>query len=144
MSKDSKFTGHKSMVTQNRKALAVYIIKQNRAQDVPDIMAQLTDLDKIAGDRVPLSLVTDDINWAAALVQDEYLGLKIINILDLPMLPLYRGLSQCLDYFIREKINAPIDILLRVIVRFFKISTEVVQVNLEYSKQRVCIVLVPS
>ena len=102
MSKESKFTVHKSMVTQNRKALAVYIIKQNRAHDVPDIMAQLTDLDKIAGDRVPLSLVTDDINWAAALVQDEYLGLKIINILDLPMLPLYRGLSQCLDYFIQH------------------------------------------
>jgi len=36
---DKKFSVHKSMVLSNRKALALYLFKINRADDIPKIMA---------------------------------------------------------------------------------------------------------
>jgi len=145
----NQFSVHKSTVISNRKALALYLIKQNRAADVPIIMSQLIDLDAMAlergwGDRVPLDIVTKDIDLAAQLLQDDYLGLRIIELIDLPYLPLYRGIKQCLDPFLRENSKIPFDVLLRLVVRYFKVITEVVQVRLEPSKESTRIVFEPS
>jgi len=133
---NSSFSVHKSTVVSNRKALALYLIKQNRAAEVPVIMSQLIDLDTLAlergwGDRVPLDIVTKDIDLAAQLLKDDYLGLKIIELVDLPYLPLYRGINQCLVPFLRDNTQIPFAVLLRILVRYFKVITEVVQVRIE-------------
>ncbi|MEH6450596.1 MAG: helix-turn-helix transcriptional regulator [Oleispira sp.] len=133
------FSVHKSTIISNRKALALYLINQNRGAEVPAIMSQLIDLDAASlagnwGDRVPLSVVTDDINLAAEILQDDFLGLKIIELIDLPYLPLYRGIKQCLDPFIRNNTVIPIEVISRLIVRYFKVATEAVQVRIEPSK----------
>jgi len=146
---DNQFSVHKSTVISNRKALALYLIKQNRAADVPIIMSQLIDLDAMGqekdwGDRVPLDIVTKDIDLAAQLLKDDYLGLKIIELIDLPYLPLYRGITQCLDPFLRANSSIPFNVLLRIVVRYFKVVTEVVQVRLEPSTESTRIVFEPS
>jgi hypothetical protein len=69
--KNNQFSVHKSVVVSKRKALALYLFKQNRAHDVPSIMSQLFDLNSIEGDRIPLNIVTDDINLAASILQDR-------------------------------------------------------------------------
>jgi AraC-like DNA-binding protein len=146
---NKQFSVHKSTIISNRKALALYLIKQNRAGEVPVIMSRLIDLDAASleggwGDRVPLDVVTKDINLAAEILQDDFLGLKIIDLVDLPYLPLYRGIKQCLTPFIGENSQIPIDVLLRLVVRYFKVITEAVQVRLEQSKERVRIIFEPS
>lgn len=142
---ENQFSVHKSTVVSNRKALALYLIKQNRAAEVPGIMSRLIDLDEAVlrsglGDRLPLDIVTKDINLAAEILQDDFLGLKIIELVDLPYLPLYRGIQQCLSAFVYEKAHIPIEVLLRIVVRYFKVITEVVQVRLELSKNTMRIV----
>lgn len=142
---NNQFSVHKSTIISNRKALALYLIKQHRGGEVPRIMSQLIDLDSAVlggelGERVPLEIVTEDINLAADILQDDFLGLKIIELIDLSYLPLYRGIKQCLEPFIRNEIPIPIDVLLRLAVRYFKVATEAVQVRLEPSKGRVKIV----
>jgi len=139
---NNQFSVHKSTIISNRKALALYLINQNRGSDVPTIMSQLIDLDAISlegGDRVPLDVVTRDINLAAKLLQDDFLGLKIIELIDLPYLPLYRGIKQCVDPFVRNNV-VPIDVLLRLVVRYFKVATEAVQVRLEPTKDSVRVI----
>ncbi len=133
---DNPFSVHKSTIISNRKALALYLIKQNRTAEVPVIMSQLIDLDAASleggwGDRVPLDLVTEDINLAAEILQDDFLGLKIIELIDLHYLPLFRGIKQCLDPLVRSDSTIPFDVLLRLVVRYFKVATEAVQVRLE-------------
>lgn len=142
---DNRFSVHKSTIISNRKALALYLIKQNRTAEVPGIMSQLIDLDTAAlmggwEDRVPLDVVTKDINLAAEILQDDFLGLKIIELIELHYLPLSRGITQCLDPLIRSDSSIPFDVLLRLVVRYFKVATEAVQVCLEPSKDSIKII----
>ncbi|MBP6496492.1 MAG: hypothetical protein KA291_08410 [Psychrobacter sp.] len=66
--KDNQFSVHKSMVLSNRKALALYLFKINRFHDIPEIMLQALDLDKFDGDRVPLEVVTKEINLVWVII----------------------------------------------------------------------------
>lgn len=146
---DNLFSVHKSTIISNRKALALYLIKQNRTAEVPGIMSQLIDLDAAAlmggwEDRVPLDIVTKDINLAAEILQDDFLGLKIIELIELHYLPLSRGIKQCLDPLIRDNNSIPFEILLRLVVRYFKVATEAVQVRLEPSKNSIKVIFEPS
>lgn len=126
---EKKFSVHKSVVLSNRKALALYLFHQNRAHDVPSIMSQLVDLDGFDGDRIPLEVVTDDINLAATILQEEFLGLKIINLIGVELLPLYKGIKQCVEVFINSKTQIPNVVLFRLVARYFKVVTESVQVR---------------
>jgi len=126
---EKKFSVHKSVVLSNRKALALYLFNQGRAQDVPSIMSQLVDLDGFDGDRIPLEVVTDDINLAAAILQEEFLGLNIINLIDIELLPLYKGIKQCIEAFLNSESKIPNIVLFRLVARYFKVITESVQVR---------------
>lgn len=126
---ENKFSVHKSVVLSNRKALALYLFNQGRAQDVPSIMSQLVDLEGFEGDRIPLEVVTDDINLAATILQEDFLGLKIINLIDVELLPLYKGMKQCIEVFINSKTKIPSIVLFRLLARYFKVITESVQVR---------------
>ena len=66
--KDNQFSVHKSMVLSIRKALALYLFKINRFHDIPEIMLQALDLDKFDGDRVPLEVVTKEINLVWVII----------------------------------------------------------------------------
>ena len=126
---EKRFSVHKSVVLSNRKALALYLFNQNRAHDVSNIMSQLVDLEGFDGDRIPLEIVTDDINLAATILQEEFLGLKIINLIDVEILPLYKGMKQCIEVFVNSGSKIPSVVLFRLIARYFKVITESVQVR---------------
>lgn len=128
--KNNQFSVHKSMVLSNRKALALYLIKLNHIRDVAEIMSQSIDLDGFDGDRVPLDVVTNEINLAAHLLQDEYLGLKVINLIDIEFLPLYQGIKLCITPLLNTDIKIPLIVLCRLITRYFKVITESIQVHL--------------
>lgn len=141
---EQNFSVHKSVVLSNRKALALYLSNQNRAQDVPGIMSQLVDLDGFDGDRIPLEVVTDDINLAAAILQEDFLGLKIINLIDVELLPLYKGMKQCIEIFVNSDAKIPNIVLFRLIARYFKVITESVQVRFVEENDSVRLEFTPS
>lgn len=132
--KDAKFSVHKSVVLSNRKGLALYLFKLNRAHDVPKIMSQLVDLDNFKGDRIPLDVVTRDINLSAEILQEDYLGLKIISLIDLELIPLYKGIKQCLEPLLKADVQIPFVVLCRLVSRYFKVITESIQVELVEEK----------
>lgn len=131
---DKKFTVHKSMVLSNRKALALYLFKINRAEDIPKIMALSVDLDTFRGDRVPLEIVTREIDLAVQLLQEDYIGLKIMELTDVKALPLYKGIKLCINPLLEAEIEIPFIVLCRLVSRYFKIITESIQVTLVIEK----------
>lgn len=128
--KDNQFSVHKSMVLSNRKALALYLFKINRSHDIPEIMLQALDLDKFDGDRVPLEVVTKEINLAAHTLQEDYLGLKVMDLVDIKSLPLYQGIKLCINPLLNTDIQIPFIVLCRLVARYFKVITESIQVCL--------------
>ena len=128
--KDNQFSVHKSMVLSNRKALALYLFKINRSHDIPEIMLQALDLDKFDGDRVPLEVVTKEINLAAHTLQEDYLGLKVMDLADIKFLPLYQGIKLCINPLLNTDIQIPFIVLCRLVARYFKVITESIQVCL--------------
>ncbi len=141
---DKQFSVHRSVALSNRKALALYLFHQNRASDVPAVMAQLADLDGYDGDRIPLDVITKDIDLAASILQEDYLGLRIINLIDVEQLPLYKGIKQCLDVFINAKVDIPLILVCRLISRYFQLATESVQVGLIENKKSLQLIFTPS
>ena len=127
---DYQFSVHKSMILSNRKALALYLFKINRANDIPKIMSQLINLEEFIGDRIPLEIVTRDIKLSAKLLQDDYLGLKIIDLIDVKSLPLHQGIKLCIDPLIKANVEIPFVVLCRLVARYFKVITESIQVTL--------------
>lgn len=142
--KEPQFSVHKSVVLSNRKALALYLFKIGRAHDVPDIMSQLVDLNKFKGDRIPLEIVTQDINLSAQILQEEYLGLKIIDLIDIELLPLYKGITQCLSSLLEAETKIPFIVLCRLVARYFKVITESIQVQLVEEKNLIRLDFKPS
>lgn len=132
--KEPQFSVHKSVVLSNRKALALYLFQIGRSHDVPGIMSQLSDLHDYKGDRVPLEVVTQDIKLSAQILQEEYLGLKIIDLIDIELLPLYKGITQCLSSLLKADAKIPFIVLCRLVSRYFKVITESVQVSLVEEK----------
>ena len=127
---DKKFSVHKSMVLSNRKALALYLFKINRTDDIPKIMALSVDLDTFIDDRVPLEIVTREIDLAVQLLQEEYIGLKIMELTDVKALPLYKGIKLCITPLLKAEIEIPFIVLCRLVSRYFKVITESIQVTL--------------
>lgn len=142
--KESQFTVHKSMALSNRKALALYLFKQNRAHDIPEIMSQLIDLDGFESERIPLEVITKDIVLAAYFLQDDYLGLKIIDLIDISFLPLYQGMKLCLDPLLKADVEIPFIVLCRLVTLYFKVITESVQVRLIEEKKLLRLDFFPS
>ena len=131
---DYQFSVHKSMVLSNRKALVLYLFKINRSHDVSSIMEQVIDLNEITGSRVPLKMVTDEINLLSHLLQEDYLGLKVIDLIDVKFLPLYKGIGLCIDPLLKSEIEIPFVLLCRLVAGYFKVITESIQVDLVEEK----------
>lgn len=127
---DNQFSVHKSVVLCYRNALALHLFQLNRAHDIPKIMAQLLDLNEFEGTRIPTKAVADEINLIVSLLQDDYLGLKVINLVDIEILPLYKGIKLCTDHLLKSDIEIPFIVLCRLIARYFTLITGSLHVSL--------------
>lgn len=141
---DPIFSVHKSMVLSNRKALALYLFKMNRSHDIPEIMIQAVDLDQFDGDRAPLEIVTKEIQLAVHTLQDDYLGLRVMDLVDIKSLPLFNGLQLCITPLLNAGIEIPFIVLCRLIARYFKVMTESIQVHLIEEKNALRLDFLPS
>ena len=140
----NEYTVHKMTALCYRKAVATYLIQINRSSDIPKIMSQFSDLDDFEGDRMPLAVVTNEFNLASYFFQDDYLGLKVFNHIEIEYLPFYKGISQCISPLINANIDIPLIVLCRLISRYFKVMTESIEVHLFERKDLIRLEFSPS
>lgn len=140
----NEYTVHKMTALCYRKAVATYLIQINRSSDIPKIMSQFSDLDDFEGDRMPLAVVTNEFNLATYFFQDDYIGLKVFNYIEIESLPFYKGISQCISPLINANIDIPLIVLCRLISRYFKVMTESIEVHLFERKDLIRLEFNPS
>ncbi|GAF53190.1 hypothetical protein [Psychrobacter sp. JCM 18900] len=140
----NEYTVHKLTALCYRKAVATYLIQINRSSDIPKIMSQFSDLDDFEGDRMPLAVVTNEFNLATYFFQDDYIGLKVFNYIEIESLPFYKGISQCITPLINANIDIPLIVLCRLISRYFKVMTESIEVHLFERKDLIRLEFNPS
>lgn len=118
------YTVDKTTVESFRQALATYLLSINRRQDTYKIMSGFYDMDQYPGDRMPLDIVNREFDLAASFFQDEYIGLKVINHIDIKNLNLYKGLKLVLTPFFEKGMEVPLSVICHLICRYSRLLTD--------------------
>ena len=143
MTTNNNLTVHKQTVLASRLAFALWANKNNKQQVLRQLQQQEVNIDEIAGERVPLAIVTEEIQAAARLSQEPQLGLKILDLIDIRITSLYQAVQQALQGIGRQNIHLPAAMLLRLIVRYFHILSEVVELELQYQQDSLVVLFTP-
>ena len=127
---EKSYSVHKVTVQTFRQALVSYLFSINREQDIPKIMSEFYDMDEYPGDRMPLDIVNKEFDLAVSFFQDEYIGLKVINYVDIRPLNLYRGLELVIAPFFKRNVEVPFIIICHLICRYSRLMTESLVIEL--------------
>lgn len=74
---EAEYTAHRSMVLAVREAVALYLLDQNREEDFIKISACFASVDTYKGDRIPISVIVQEIDYLCNILQDNYLGINL-------------------------------------------------------------------
>ncbi|PNK61441.1 helix-turn-helix transcriptional regulator [Psychrobacter sp. FDAARGOS_221] len=131
---------HKETILVYRKALVDYLFSINRAQDIPEVIAGFVDLDQIPGNRVAVTVVIDNLHTIMTYFQDEFIGLKVVNFIDIKALRLYQGLSKCIAPLSQNVSQEVLFIVsCRLIIGYLTMLTDMVEINLMTDDNKVCL-----
>lgn len=117
------FTVHRETFRANQQGLVRYLLQQGKAHLAPDILAMATPLLARPGDRLPLDEASALYQQVAELLDERFLGIDVIRCLPLAEIPLVSTLQRALA---QSGIDRPSpDLLLTLLVRHFRVITEV-------------------
>ena len=141
---EAEYTAHRSMVLAVREAVALYLLDQNREEDIIKISACFAAVDAYEGDRVPISIIVQEIDYLCNVLQDNYLGLKINSLINIRALPFYKAINECIRPFSNINEELPFLLISRLVFRFFFLVTESIDLRLIPEKQLLRFELVPN
>ena len=85
--------------------------------------------------------VTKDIQTIAQVINDPHFGCKVINLIQLENIPLYKTLSHNKMILDQKGEGLPLNVLITLISRYFSVITEVVNLDIHYHEGSVEIIL---
>ena len=142
--KNSLFTVHKSTIESNFDSLFLLLESTNRLHLFDEIENKTHYFKADDNGRVPLNLVTEDIDTVAAITQESNLGLKVVNMTDLEKIPLYKTIQHAINIIFIDTKKIPLHILLKLLVRYFSVISEVVTLAVEEHQDKIIIKLIPN
>lgn len=141
---NKKYSIQASTIEANENGLLKLLQDTGKVHFLREIQDSIHVLEIDEQGRVPLELVTDNIQTISNIVDEANLGLKIVSIIDLKNLPLYATIKHSTDILFSERQSIPLPVLLNLVVRYFSVITEVVSVSIDQYEDRICINLSPS
>jgi AraC-like DNA-binding protein len=138
------FSVHKYVVSNNRKGFYLWAIKNDKKELFESISKDWVALETFSGDRVPLEIISQEIRNMATLANEPNLGLKVIDSGDIKLSPFYKIISLSLGPALTKKIDLPFIFIVRLIVHYFSILTEVVSIDLQESGNSINIKFKPN
>jgi len=119
------------------------LLQKNNSQHLlAEIQKKINGAKVDENDRVPLQLVTEDVNITAAITREPNLGLKIVSLIDLETIPLYKTVKHSTNIILSYSEKIPLHIFLKLLVRYFKVITEVVTIDVEEYPNKIIIKLI--
>jgi AraC-like DNA-binding protein len=137
--KTSPYTIQYSTVESNLEGLLKLLQKDNKQYLVAEILDNLIEYHPDEQDRVPLCDVTQNIHTIAKITNDPCLGAKIIDLVNLDNIPLYKTLKHCTQILNQSGNSLPVNVLVTLIARYFSVISEVVTVDIQYHKHLISI-----
>jgi len=141
--KANPYSVHKQAVMANRLAFRIWANHNHKQGVLTDLLKVEVDLDTIAGERVPLDVVTEEVKRAAEISQEPQLGMKILDLVDIRMTSLYRAIVQALRGVFQEQVKPPQVMLFRLISRYFHILSEVVELEIVAQQGQLIVIFQP-
>lgn len=138
------FSVHKYVVSNNRKGFYLWTIKSGKHELFESISKEWASLDSFPGDRIPLEIVSNEINKMATLANEPNLGLEVIASGDVTQSPLYNVMSISLGPILNRNISLPFIFIVRLVVHYFKILTEVVSIELQENQDKISLIFKPN
>jgi len=141
---NNNYTIHASTVEANLSGLLTLLVNTDKVQLLDSIQQNIHILEPDEQGRLPLNLVTENINTISKIVDEKNLGLKIIDLIDLNKIHLYSTIKYATGNIYKEGKVVPLPILLTLITRYFSVITEVVTVTIDEHNNHVRINLKPN
>ncbi len=138
------FSIHKSTIEANENGLLRLLQESNKLYLLEKIQNNIHLLEPDEQDRVPLKLVTENIEMISEIVEEGSLGLKIIALIDLNLIPFYNTIKQSLRIVFEDDHHVPVHILLNLVSRYFSVITQAVSIKVEEFDQTIKIQLIPT
>lgn len=120
----NEYTAHRSIVLAVREAVALYLIDKDREADILKIKKCFLIVDNYKGDRVPIALITKEVDYICSVLQDNYIGLKLHSLINTESLPFYKAINDCIKPFSSTDNELPFLLVSRLVLRFFFLVTE--------------------
>ena len=136
---NTSYTIHKSMLLVVREALALYLFKKDREEDITKVKTKLINLDEYKGDRVPISVVIKEVETISNMFYDESLGVNLLLLADLKSLPFYKLIRQCIEPINYHQSKLSFLIFIRIISNFFSLLTQSVELKVTETRNAVYI-----
>ena len=141
---EAEYTAHRSMVLAVREAVALCLLDQNCEEDIIKISACFAAVDAYQGDRIPISIIVQEIDYLCNVLQDNYLGLKIHSLVNIRALPFYKAINECVKPFSNVNEELPFLLISRLVFCFFFLVTESIDLKLIPEKGLLRFELIPN
>lgn len=138
------FSVHKYVVLNNRKGFYLWAMKNDQLALYESISKDWVVLENFSGERIPLEIVSQEIKTIVTLANEPNLGLKVIDSGDIKLSPFYKIVTLSLGPALNKNIPLPSAFLIRLIVHYFKILTEVVDIDLQETGHSIHIIFRPN
>ncbi|MCU4336239.1 helix-turn-helix domain-containing protein [Acinetobacter dispersus] len=138
------FSVHKYVVLNNRKGFYLWAMKNDQLALYESISKDWVVLENFSGERIPLEIVSQEIKTIVTLANEPNLGLKVIDSGDIKLSPFYKIVTLSLGPALNKNIPLPSAFLIRLIVHYFKILTEVVEIDLQETGHSIHIIFRPN
>jgi len=140
----NNYTIQASTVDANLSGLLTLLINTGKTEFLESIQQNIHVLEPDEQDRLPLKLVTENINTISEIINEKNLGLKIVNLIDLSKIHLYSTIKYATGNIYKEGKVVPLPILLNLITRYFFVITEVVSLTIDEYNDYIRINLKPN
>lgn len=127
---EAEYTAHRNMILAVREAVALYLLDQNREEDIVRVSACIAAVNAYKVDRIPISIIVQEVDYLCNVLHDNYLGLKLHSLVNIRALPFYKAINECIRP--SSNVNEELTFLLisRLVFRFFFLVTESIDLRL--------------
>lgn len=127
---------HIQTARANRLGFRIWANKNNKNELVDLVERHYTRLEEY-GERIPLDVITAEIQAAADIACEANLGLRVIDLVDVRLTSLGSAIGQALMPLQQQNLTLPLGILLKLTARYFQVLSEVVTLDVHQNRDHI-------
>ena len=137
------YNTHRSTIYAIREAINLYLLEEDRQNDISKLSEYYVEVDNCEGDMIPAYIVNKEVGAICNFFQDAYLGLKLHLKMNFNSIPLYRSINECIKLCLDMNEQVLLLLVSRLVHCFFPLITGSIALNWVPEKNSIRLELVP-